>query len=157
MTKFKKQKALSSKFQKKKNSKGRCFIAEKFQSINVGQVVTLYQYFQNLFWNLEIFRRNFDKSCLKDGKIKMSEFQKLYVRRPGNRKHSFFISSIFYQLTNLCSNYTIQLKQMSDICEVLRNWPLKCGFHLILRKKGLSFCGGWVRDLETLNKHLVWC
>ena len=32
------------------------------------------------------------KSCLKVEKIKMSEFQKMYVRRPGSRKHSFFIS-----------------------------------------------------------------
>ena len=29
---------------------------------------------------------------MKVGKIKKSEFQKLYVRWPGNRKHSFFIT-----------------------------------------------------------------
>ena len=55
---------------------------------------------------------------MKVGKIKMSEFQKMYVRRLGNQKHRFFTTGIFHQLTNLCSNYAIQLKQMSDICEV---------------------------------------
>ena len=63
-----------------------------------------------------------DKSCLKVGKTKKSEFQKFYVRRSGNRKHGFFITWIFYQLTTeLCSNYGIQLNQMSDICEILKN------------------------------------
>ena len=27
----------------------------------------------------------------------------------------------FYQLTDLCSNYAIQLKEMSGICEVWKN------------------------------------
>ena len=72
--------------------KGRCFIVEKFQIINIGEAVKLYQYFKSLFRNLEVFRKNFDKSRLKVGKIKMSEFQKMYVRVPGNRKHSFFIT-----------------------------------------------------------------
>ena len=58
---------------------------------------------------------------LKVGKIKMSKFQKMHIRRPGNRKHSFFITWIFYQLTILCSNYAVQLKQMSHICEVWKN------------------------------------
>ena len=38
-----------------KNSKGRCFIVEKFQIISIGEAVKLYQYLQNLFWNLEVF------------------------------------------------------------------------------------------------------
>ena len=60
---------------------------------------------------------------MKVGKIKIPEFQKMYVRRLGNRKHSSFITWIFYQLTTLCSNYAIQLKQMSDICEVkIKMW-----------------------------------
>ena len=67
------------------------------------------------------FRKNFDKSRLKVGKIKMSEFQKMNVQRPGNRKHSFFITWIFYQLTDISSNYAVQLKQMSDICEVWKS------------------------------------
>ena len=58
---------------------------------------------------------------MKAGKIKKPEFQKLYVRWPGNRKHSFFITYVFYQLTDPCSNYAIQLNQMSDICEVWKN------------------------------------
>ena len=55
LTKFKKQNALPCKFQKKKNSKGCCFIVEKSQIIYFGEAVKLYQYFQNLFWNLEVF------------------------------------------------------------------------------------------------------
>ena len=51
----------------------------------------------------------------------MSEFQKMYVRRLGNHQHSFFIAWIFYQVTNFCLNYAIQLKQMSDIYEVWKN------------------------------------
>ena len=34
--------------------------------------------------------------------------QKLYVRQPGNRKHRCFITWIFYQLTDICSNYAMQ-------------------------------------------------
>ena len=40
------------------------------------------------------------------------------VRRPGNCEHSFLITWIFYQLNNLCSNYAIQLKLMSDNCSL---------------------------------------
>ena len=61
--------------------------------------VKLYQYFQILFWNMKSFHKISDKSRLKVGIIKSySEFQKLYVRRSGNRKHGFFITWIFYQL-----------------------------------------------------------
>ena len=58
---------------------------------------------------------------MKVGKTKKSEFQKLYVQWPGNRKYSFFITRIFYQLTDPYPNYAIQLNQMSDICEVWKN------------------------------------
>ena len=34
---------------KKKKSKGRCFIVEKFQIINIGEAVKIGQYFQNQF------------------------------------------------------------------------------------------------------------
>ena len=53
---------------------------------------------------------------MRVGKIKKSDFQKLYVRWPGNRKHSFFTTE-----TDPCSNYAIQLNQMSNICEVWKN------------------------------------
>ena len=76
----------------KKNSKGLCFTVEKFQIINIGEAVKLYQNVQNIFWNLEVFHKIFDKSCLEVGKIKTSEFQKLYVWRHGNRKQTFFIT-----------------------------------------------------------------
>ena len=47
---------------------------------------------------------------------------------------------------------------MSDICEIGKNWPFKCGFPSISQKfKGPTFCGGWVKELETLTKHLFWC
>ena len=71
----------------KKKLKGRCFIVDKFQIINIG-ISTFKTYLET--WR--IFRKNFGKSCLKVGKIKMSQFQKMYVRQPGNRKHSFFIT-----------------------------------------------------------------
>ena len=82
----------------------------------------------------------------------MSEFQKMYVWRPGNRKHSFFITWIFYQLTDLCSNYAIQLKQISDICEVwkISHWNV-VSVQFRKKIKGPSFCGGWVKELETFK------
>ena len=42
----------------------------------------------------KFFHKILNKICLKVGKpkLKISEFQKLYVRRPGNRKHSFSIT-----------------------------------------------------------------
>ena len=55
---------------------------------------------------------------MKVGNIKKSEFQKLYVRWPGNCKYSFFITWIFCQLIDPCSNYAVRLNQISDICEV---------------------------------------
>ena len=67
------------------------------------------------------FRKIFDKSRLKVGKIKKLEFQKLYVGQSGNHKHSFFITWIFYHLTDFCLTYAIQLNQISDICEVWKN------------------------------------
>ena len=93
MTKFKKRKTLPRKFQKKKKkSKGLCFIVEKFQIINTGKAVKLISTFKIEFETWRFFCKDFDKSRLKAGKIKMSEFQKMYVPRPGNRKHSFFIT-----------------------------------------------------------------
>ena len=54
-------------------------VVSLFQTINIGEAVKFYQYFQNLFSTWMFFRKNFDKICLKVGKIKMSEFQKMYV------------------------------------------------------------------------------
>ena len=83
----------------------------------------------------------------------MSEFQKMYVRRPGNRKHSFFITWIFYQLTDFCSNYAIQLKLMSDICEVWKNYSLKCGYPFNFSKnlKDRHFVVGGSKNLKLLT------
>ena len=64
----------------------------------------------------------------------MPEFQNMYVREPGNRKHSFFVTWVFYQLTNLCSNYAIQLKQMSDISEKSEKLVIKMWFSFNLAK-----------------------
>ena len=80
----------------KKNSKGRCFIAEKFQIIHIDEAVNFISTFKIFFETWRFFGKSFDKSRLKVGKIKMPEFQKMHVRRPGNRKHSFFITRIFY-------------------------------------------------------------
>ena len=48
--------------------------------------------FKIYFETWRLFHKNFDKTRLKVGKIKMVVFQKMYVRRPGNRKHSFSIT-----------------------------------------------------------------
>ena len=73
----------------------------------------------------------------------MSECQKMYVWRPGNRKNSFFITWTSYQLTDLHSNYAIQLRQMSDIFEVSKNSPLKYGYPFSFAK-------------NLKNRHLWW-
>ena len=72
------------------------------------------------------------KAISKLQKLRSQNFKTSFdVRRPGNRKHRFSITWILYQLTNLCSNYSIQWNQMSDICKVWKNEPLKCGFRSI--------------------------
>ena len=68
-----------SKKKKKKSSKSRCFIVKKFQIINIGEAVKVYQHFQNVFKTWRFLRTNFDKRCLKVGKIKMPDFKKMYV------------------------------------------------------------------------------
>ena len=50
------QNALPCKFHKK--FEGLLFIFEKFLIIYIGEAVKLYQYIQNLFWNLEVFSKN---------------------------------------------------------------------------------------------------
>ena len=49
----------------KKDLKGRCFIVEKFQIINIVKAVKLYQYIQTR----KFFHKIFGKSCFKVGKI----------------------------------------------------------------------------------------
>ena len=65
---------------------------------------------------------------MKVGKIKKSEFQKLYVRRPGNRKHSFSITWIFCQLTDLWSNYAISFNQNVSYLRNLEKLAIKMWF-----------------------------
>ena len=105
------------------------------------------------------FHKNFDKSCLNVGKVKMSECQKMYVWRPGNRENSFFITWTFYQLTDLHSNYAIQLRQMSDIFEVSKNSPLKYGYPFSFAKnlKGRHFVVSGSKNLKLSTKHFFWC
>ena len=64
--------------------------------------------FKVFFETWSLFYKILNKIRLKAGKLIKSEFQKLYVRRPINRIQGFFITWIFYQLTDLCSNYAIQ-------------------------------------------------
>ena len=90
----------------KKNLKGRCSIVKKTQ-INIGEAVKHYQYVQSTFWNLEVFHKIFDKSYSKVGKIKKSEFPKLYVRQTGDRKqlfHNLNIVSAYWHLLKLCNS-----------------------------------------------------
>ena len=110
-----------------------------------------------IIWSWKFFHKISDKNCLKVGEIKKSEFQKLCVWRSGNCKQRFFITWIFYQLTNLCSNYAIQWDQMSDTC--LEKLAIKKWFPFNFTKKfkGPSFCGWWVEELETFTKHMLWC
>ena len=58
---------------------GRCFIVEKFQIINIGEAAKLISTFKIYFEIWKSFHKIFDQSRLKVGKIKRSEFQKLYV------------------------------------------------------------------------------
>ena len=62
-----------------KKIQSHCFIVEKFQTMNIGEAVKIYRYFQNQFETWRFFLKNFDKKRLKLGKIKMSEFQKMNV------------------------------------------------------------------------------
>ena len=81
----------------------------------------------------------------------------MYVREHGNRKHSFFISWIFYQLTNLC-NCAIQLKQISGICKVkpfylaIKMW---FPFNFAKNLKDRDFVVGRLKTSgQTFSKHL---
>ena len=109
MTKFKKQNALPCKFQKK--FKGPLFHCREISDHKYWwSGKNLSALFQNLIYleTWSFFRKTFDKSRFKVGKIKISEFQKMYVRRPGNHKHSFFINlnilSANWLLLKLCNS-----------------------------------------------------
>ena len=97
--KFKKQMALPCKLQKKfKGSLFHCqeisdhkyWWSGKTLSVLPKYVLKPGSFFINfsrkVFWKME--------------KLKCQNFKKMYVHRPSNRKHSFFITLVFYQLTN---------------------------------------------------------
>ena len=152
MTKFKKQKRSSVQ------------ISKKIQRV----VDSLLRISDNKFWWSCKTLSVLSKSILKTRSIfikfltkvvwklenKKSEFQKLYVRRSDNRKHSFFITWIFYQLTDLWWNYAIQLNQKSDICEVLEKLAIKMWFLFIFAKKlkDLYFVVGRSKNLKLSPK-----
>ena len=54
----------------KKNSKGRCFIVEKFQIIDIGEAVRFISTFKMYFETWKFFYKFLDKICFKVGKIK---------------------------------------------------------------------------------------
>ena len=90
------------------------------------------------------------KVVWKMEKLKRQNFKSCIVF---NHKHSFFITWIFYQLTDFCSNYAIQLKLMSDICEVWKNYSLKCGYPFNFSKnlKDRHFVVGGSKNLKLLT------
>ena len=78
MTKFKKQNALPCKFQKKKNSKARCFIVEKFQIINTGEAILP----KSILKPLGFFVKILTKSVRKLEKLKWQNFKKCMFEDP---------------------------------------------------------------------------
>ena len=128
MTKLKKQNAVPCKFPEK--FKGPLFHCREILDHKhcwSGKTLSILSIY---FKTWKFFHKIFDKSCLKAGKIKKLEFQKLYVLRPDNRKHSSFITWIFYQLTYLCSNYAIQLCVVRDLCEASKNYNFALFFKI---------------------------
>ena len=88
MTKFKKQEALPCKFQKK--FEGSLFYCREISGHKYwwnGKTLSVLS--KSILKPGGFLVKKIDKSRLKAGKIKMAEFQKMYVRRLGN--HSFFI------------------------------------------------------------------
>ena len=105
--------------------------------------------FRIYFETWRYFDKIFDKSCFKVGTIKKSEFQKLFVRRTGNRKRSFFIAWIFYQITFICSNYATQWNQMLDICEVWKiAIKIRFSFDFAKNLKNRHFVVGGLNNLK---------
>ena len=153
MTKFKKQNALPCKFQKK--FKGPLFHCREISDHKYWwSGKNLSALFQNLIYleTWSFFRKTFDKSRFKVGKIKISEFQKMYVRRPGNRKHSFFINlnilSANWLLLKLCNSIKTNVWYLRS----LENWPLKCGYPFNFAKnlKDRNFVVGGSKNLKLL-------
>ena len=90
------------------------------------------------------------------GKMKMSEFQKLYVRRHGNRKHSFSINWIFCQLTDLWSNYAIWFNPNVSYLRNLEKLAIKIWFPFNFAKnlKNRHFVVGGSKNLKlSPNTH----
>ena len=137
MKKFKKQNAPRIS-KKKKKSKGCCFIVKKFQIINIGEGVKLYSTFKIYILKSGSFFHNIlNKICLKVGKIKNSEFQKLYVRRPGNRKQSFFhnLSRCFFRISqNVISRFSKKTFFKITFSKFdIRTWKFRTSCHSALK------------------------
>ena len=74
---------------KKKKIKEPLFHCRDISLVKRKKIISTFKIY---FETWKFFHKTLVKSRLKAGKIKKSQFQKLYVRRPGNRKHSFFIT-----------------------------------------------------------------
>ena len=81
------------------------------------------------------------------------KLEKSKSQRTGNRKHSFSVTWIFCQLTDLCPNYAIQLNQMSDICEIgklaIKMW---FSFNFAKNLKDRHFVVGGSKNLKLSPK-----
>ena len=89
-------------------SKDRYFSITKLDILIFCNILHLEMGFWNLSWKRIVSSINFSQKLLEVGKIKKSEFQKLYVWRPGNRKQSFFhnlnILSANWILLKICNS-----------------------------------------------------
>ena len=64
---------------------------------------------------------------------------------------------ICYWQIRFCTYYAFSLKQMSDIREVWKCWPLKDDFCSISQKfTRLPFCGRSTKKLQTFSRHFFW-
>ena len=144
MTKFKKQKALLCKLQKKiKGSLFHCREVSDHKYWWSGKTLSVLS--KSVLKTGSFFIRFLTKVVWKLAKLKSQNFKSCMF---------FLITWIFYQLTDLCSSYAIQLNQMSVICEVWKNYPLKCGFRSILQKYLKDVFLWWVSQ-RTWNFHEI--
>ena len=120
----------------KKNSKGRISTLSVLSISILKPGIFFTKFLTKVVWKLE--------------KLKCQNFKKMYVQRPGNRRHSFFITWIFYQPTNL-----FPVKPNIWYLRSLEKLAIKMQFRT--KFKGPLFCGWWVKELETFTKHLFWC
>ena len=157
MTKFKKQNALPCKFQKK--FKGPLFHCREISD--------------HKYWWSGKTLSVLSKSILKPGgffvKVLTKFVWKLEKLKCQNFKKCMFddlviVNTAFSNLNILSANWPL-LKLRNSIktnvwyLRSLEKLAIKMWSSVQFRKifKGPSFCGAWVKELETFSKHLFWC